>query len=224
MENLNNQKFRCAVLDKNEITHHKGCYCFFKRLRDIVFSLIALILLSPIMLIITIVVFIDSPKASPIFMQERVGLNGKVFKLYKFRSMVPDAEKKLDELLAFNEMQGNAFKIKNDPRITKVGRFLRMTSLDELPQLVNIIKGDMSLVGPRPPLPREVAEYDEYELQRLYVTPGLTCYWQILPDRNDISFDKWVELDIKYIKERSMKTDFIIILKTFSAVFGMNGV
>ena len=99
-----------------------------------------------------------------------------------------------------------------------------MTSLDELPQLVNIIKGDMSLVGPRPPLPREVAEYDEYELQRLYVTPGLTCYWQILPDRNDIPFDKWVDLDIKYIKERSMKTDFIIILKTFSAVFGMNGV
>ena len=138
--------------------------------------------------------------------------------------MIPDAEKKLDELLAFNEMEGNAFKIKNDPRITKVGRFLRMTSLDELPQLVNIIKGDMSLVGPRPPLPREVAEYDEYELQRLYVTPGLTCYWQILPDRNDIPFDKWVDLDIKYIKERSMKTDFIIIFKTFSAVFGMNGV
>ena len=224
MENSNNKKFRCAVLNKNEIIKHKGCYFFLRRLRDIIFSLTALILLSPIMLIITLVVFIDSPKANPIFVQERVGLNGKVFKLYKFRSMIPDAEKKLDELLAFNEMEGNAFKIKNDPRITKVGRFLRMTSLDELPQLVNIIKGDMSLVGPRPPLPREVAEYDEYELQRLYVTPGLTCYWQILPDRNDIPFDKWVDLDIKYIKERSMKTDFIIIFKTFSAVFGMNGV
>ena len=224
MENINNQKFRCAVLDKNEIVHNKGCYFFLKRLIDIIFSLFALVLLSPILLIISIIVFIDSPKASPIFIQERVGVNGKVFKLYKFRSMVPDAEAKLDKLLALNEMEGNAFKIKNDPRITKVGKFLRMTSLDELPQLVNIIKGDMSLVGPRPPLPREVAEYDEYELQRLYVTPGLTCYWQILPDRNDISFDEWVELDIKYIKERSLKTDFIIIIKTFSAVFGMNGV
>ena len=224
MENINNQKFRCAVLDKNEIVHNKGCYFFLKRLIDIIFSLLALVLLSPILLIISIIVFIDSPKASPIFIQERVGVNGKVFKLYKFRSMVPDAEAKLDKLLALNEMEGNAFKIKNDPRITKVGKFLRMTSLDELPQLVNIIKGDMSLVGPRPPLPREVAEYDEYELQRLYVTPGLTCYWQILPDRNDISFDEWVELDIKYIKERSLKTDFIIIIKTFSAVFGMNGV
>ena len=224
MENINNQKFRCAVLDKNEIVHNKGCYFFLKRLIDIIFSLLALVLFSPILLIISIIVFIDSPKASPIFIQERVGVNGKVFKLYKFRSMVPDAEAKLDKLLALNEMEGNAFKIKNDPRITKVGKFLRMTSLDELPQLVNIIKGDMSLVGPRPPLPREVAEYDEYELQRLYVTPGLTCYWQILPDRNDISFDEWVELDIKYIKERSLKTDFIIIIKTFSAVFGMNGV
>ena len=224
MENINNQKFRSAVLDRNEIGHNKGCYFFLKRLIDIIFSLFALVLLSPILLIISIIVFIDSPKASPIFIQERVGVNGKVFKLYKFRSMVPDAEAKLDKLLALNEMEGNAFKIKNDPRITKVGKFLRMTSLDELPQLVNIIKGDMSLVGPRPPLPREVAEYDEYELQRLYVTPGLTCYWQILPDRNDISFDEWVELDIKYIKERSLKTDFIIIIKTFSAVFGMNGV
>ncbi len=224
MENSNNNKFRCAVLDKNKVVHKKGCYCFLRRLRDIVFSLLALILLSPVMLIVAIIVFIECPKANPIFVQERVGLNGKVFKLYKFRSMIPDAEEKLGDLLAFNEMEGNAFKIKNDPRITKVGRFLRMTSLDELPQLFNIIKGDMSIVGPRPPLPREVAEYDEYELQRLYVTPGLTCYWQILPDRNEVSFDKWVELDIKYINERSLKTDFIIILKTFSAVFGMNGV
>ena len=127
------------------------------------------------------------------------------------------------ELLSKNEMEGPAFKIKDDPRITRVGHFIRKTSIDELPQLWNILKGDMSIVGPRPPLPREVAQYTNYQMQRLYVTPGLTCYWQIQPHRNDLSFDEWLELDIKYIQNRSFLEDWKIILMTFGAVLGMNG-
>lgn len=137
--------------------------------------------------------------------------------------MVPNADKMLDSLLNQNEMDGPVFKIKDDPRITRVGRFIRKTSIDELPQLVNVLEGDMSIVGPRPPLPREVEQYDDYEKQRLYITPGLTCYWQIQPRRNDMSFDEWLELDLKYIQERSFRTDLRVILRTFGAVLGMNG-
>ena len=175
------------------------------------------------MLITAIVIVIDSPGAGPIFCQDRVGRDGKVFRFYKFRSMVPNAEKQLDNLLKYNEMEGPAFKIKEDPRITRVGRFIRKTSIDELPQLWNVLKGDMSIVGPRPPLPREVAQYDEYQAQRLLVTPGLTCYWQIQPHRNQLTFDEWLELDLRYIKERSIITDWIIIFKTVGAVLGFNG-
>ena len=174
--------------------------------------------LWPVMLIIAILIFIDDPKGSPIFSQLRCGRNGKEFKFYKFRSMCVDAEAKLEELLKHNEMDGPAFKIKEDPRITRIGRFLRKTSLDELPQLWNILKGDMSIVGPRPPLPREVAQYDEYQRQRLYITPGLTCYWQIQPKRNDLSFEEWMELDIKYVRERSFWVDWKIIFGTVKAV------
>ena len=120
-------------------------------------------------------------------------------------------------------MEGPAFKMKNDPRITRVGSFLRKSGIDELPQLFNVLKGDISLVGPRPPLPREVLQYNDYQKQRLSVTPGMTCYWQIQPKRNTLSFDKWLELDLQYIKERGIKTDFIILLKTVRAVFGMEG-
>ena len=137
--------------------------------------------------------------------------------------MIPNAEAKLAELLEQNEMEGPAFKIKDDPRITRVGKFIRKTSLDELPQLWNILKGDMSIVGPRPPLPREVAEYGEYEMQRLLVTPGLTCYWQVQPHRNELTFDEWVELDVRYIQESNFLTDWKIIFMTFGAVLGMNG-
>lgn len=215
---------REVVLDKNKIEDSKKLYRFFKRVQDIVLSALALIVLFPVMLIVMAVVFFDMPSAKPIFVQKRVGKNGKKFRLYKFRTMVPGAEKELEKLLPYNEMEGRAFKMKNDPRITKVGRFLRKTSLDELPQLINIIKGDMSIVGPRPPVPREYNQYDDFDKQRLYITPGLTCYWQTLPNRNEIAFDKWVSLDIKYIRERSFLTDWKIILKTIPAVIGMNGI
>ena len=175
------------------------------------------------MLLIALAIYIDDPHGSPIFTQIRCGRDGKPFKFYKFRSMCVDAEDKLAALLENNEMDGPAFKIKDDPRITKIGRMIRKTSLDELPQLWNIFKGDMSIVGPRPALPREVELYDDYQLQRMYVQPGLTCYWQVQPRRNDISFDAWIALDIKYIQERSFWVDWKIIFMTVGAVIRGEG-
>ena len=209
-------KMDAAVLldEKQNLREHKG-YWIGRRTQDIVLSFLALVVLSPVMLVIALAIVIDDPSAGPIFSQTRVGRGGKTFTLYKFRSMCPNAEAKLNALLAQNEMDGPAFKMKEDPRITRVGRFIRKTGLDELPQLWNILKGDMSIVGPRPPLPREVEQYNDYELQRLYITPGLSCYWQIEPNRNDLSFDEWVDLDIKYIRERSFLVDWKIIFKTF---------
>ncbi len=215
---------RKLVFDKDKIDENMQAYNRYKRIQDIIISVISLILLSPFLLIIALIVFTECPSASPIFVQDRVGKNGRVFRFYKFRSMIPNAEEKLEELLQHNEMDGHAFKMKDDPRITKVGKFLRKTSLDELPQLFNVLKGDMSIVGPRPPLPREVKKYDEYELQRLYVTPGITCYWQTTPNRNDMTFDEWLMMDLEYIEDRSLKTDWNIILATFVAVVGMNGI
>lgn len=212
-----------TYVNRNEIKERK-LYWLVRRTQDIFFSALALIVLAIPMLIVALVVWIDSPGASPIFVQDRVGRNGKIFKFYKFRSMVPNAEEKLKEVLAQNEMDGPVFKMKHDPRITRVGRFIRRTSIDELPQLINILKGDMSIVGPRPALPREVAQYNDYERQRLYVTPGLTCYWQIQPNRNELSFDEWMELDIKYIRERSFWVDWKIIFGTVAAVLRMYGV
>ena len=214
---------RQPMLDKREVQTGKRLYCAAKRGQDILFSALALLVLWPFMLLLALVIYIDSPGASPFFVQERIGLNGKPFRFIKFRSMVPDAEKKLHALLDKNEMDGPVFKIRRDPRITRVGSFIRRCSIDELPQLINILKGDMSIVGPRPALPREVKKYDDYERQRLYVRPGLTCYWQVQPRRNDLSFDQWLELDLKYIRERSFLTDWRIILKTFRAVIGMEG-
>lgn len=212
-----------TIIDRKAILHRDRGYWFLRRLQDIILSLLALLVLWPVMLIIAIIIVIDSPGAGPIFSQKRVGRNGKEFKFYKFRSMCPNADKMLDQLLDQNEMEGPVFKIKEDPRITRVGKFIRKTSIDELPQLFNILKGDMSIVGPRPALPREVEQYTDYERQRLYVTPGLTCYWQIQPRRNSLSFYEWLELDLKYIQERSFRTDWKIIFKTFGAVLGMNG-
>ncbi len=201
----------------------KPVYGFLKRCCDIVISLLGMIILLVPMLIMALIIVIDSPGASPIYVQKRVGKNGKVFNFYKFRSMVPNAENMLDSLLHKNEMDGPAFKIKDDPRITKVGKFIRKTSIDELPQLFNVLKGDMSLVGPRPPLPREVREYTDRQHQRLSITPGLTCYWQVQPKRNSLTFDEWLELDLKYIQERGVKTDIVILLKTVAAVCGLEG-
>lgn len=202
----------------------KPVYEFFKRCFDIIFSVVALLVLFVPLCIVALVIVIDSPGASPIYVQKRVGKNGKEFKFYKFRSMVPNAEAMLDSLLDKNEMEGPAFKIKEDPRITKFGRIIRRACIDELPQLINILKGDMSFVGPRPPLPREVEMYDEYQMQRLSVTPGLTCYWQVQPERNSISFDDWMKCDVQYIRERSLKTDIKIMFKTVSTVFSMEGI
>ena len=211
-------------LDREEISKSRSFYCVMRRGQDIFFSLLALIILAIPMAIVALIIWIDSPGASPIFSQDRVGRDGKIFKFYKFRSMVPNAEEKLNEILEQNEMDGPVFKMKNDPRITRVGCFIRKTSIDELPQLINILKGDMSIVGPRPALPREVAQYTEYERQRLYVTPGLTCYWQVQPNRNEIAFDEWVDLDLKYIQDRSFWLDWKLIFWTIRAIFGMYGV
>lgn len=201
-------------------------YLFIKRAFDIVASLLALIVLSPLFLVVSVVIFLDDPKGSPIFVQTRVGKDGKEFRFYKFRSMVVNAEKLLDSLIKYNEVDrvdGCVFKIENDPRITRVGRFIRKTSIDELPQLLNVLLGDMSIVGPRPPLPREVEHYTVYQMQRLMVTPGLTCYWQTAHKRNNLDFDERVELDLKYICERSVWLDLKLIFKTFSIIFTRQG-
>ena len=211
------------LLDRETVLHKDRKYWAVRRLQDIVLSILALLVLWPWMLIVALIIVIDSPGASPIFTQTRVGRDGKTFKFYKFRSMRPNAEAELESLLDQNEMEGPAFKIAKDPRITRFGKIIRRTSIDELPQLINIIRGEMSIVGPRPPLPREVEQYDEYAMQRLLVTPGLTCYWQIKPHRNQLSFDEWVALDVKYINERSFRTDWKIIFRTVGAVLGLNG-
>lgn len=225
MIHTNNEKNMQEQLQTiTEPVQSKPVYDFFKRCFDIIFSVVALLVLFVPLCIVALVIVIDSPGASPIYVQNRVGKNGKVFKFYKFRSMVPNAESMLDSLLDQNEMEGPAFKIKEDPRITKFGRIIRRACIDELPQLINILKGDMSFVGPRPPLPREVEMYNEYQLQRLSVIPGLTCYWQVQPERNSISFDDWMECDMRYIRERSLKTDIKIMLKTVSTVFSMEGI
>lgn len=201
----------------------KRVYMCVKRVQDILLSALALVFLFPLLLLIALAVVIDDPKGSPIFSQIRCGKGGELFRLYKFRTMCVDAEEHLEKLLPYNEMTGPAFKIKNDPRITRLGRFLRSTSLDELPQLVNILKGDMSIVGPRPPLYREVKEYTPYQGQRLAVTPGLTCFWQVSPQRNQLSFDVWVELDLRYIREQSWLLDWKLIFQTGRAVLRREG-
>ena len=179
-------------------------YRYIKRIIDILLSGLAIIILSPLLLILCIAIKLDSP--GPIFFtQKRVGIHKTYFQIYKFRTMRTDTPKDMPTHMLANPEQ----------YITKTGRFLRKTSLDELPQLWNILKGDMSIVGPRPALPREVEQYGDYEKQRLYVTPGLSCYWQIAPHRNDLSFEEWMDLDVKYVKERSFWVDWKIIFKTF---------
>lgn len=193
-------------------------YFMIKRLIDIIGSLCGIILLSPVILITAIAIKLTS-KGPVFFAQERVGQYGEVFKMYKFRSMVQDAEELLTKLKEKNEMSGPMFKMKDDPRITTVGRFIRKTSVDELPQLINILKGEMSLVGPRPNLPREVVKFTPYQRLKLVAKPGLTCYWQVM-GRSSIGFEEWMELDIKYIKERNTWIDIKLIFKTFMVLFG----
>jgi len=218
-DELNSQ----AVLPCANEQNKKG-YLAVKRVQDILLSLLALMVLWPFLLVVALIIVIDSPGASPIFVQTRVGKDGRLFRFYKFRTMIPNAEDNLSKLLQYNEMDGPVFKIKQDPRITKVGRILRKSSIDELPQLLNVLRGDMSLVGPRPAIVREVEQYNAYQWQRLSVIPGLTCLWQTQPNRNDMSFDEWLELDIEYIRKRSYWVDWKIIFDTFGAVLSGQGV
>ncbi|MDD3225109.1 MAG: exopolysaccharide biosynthesis polyprenyl glycosylphosphotransferase [Clostridium sp.] len=217
MDNWANAEKFIKSTCENDYKKNKG-YVITKRLIDILGALLGIIFLSPLMIFTAIAIKIDS-KGPIVFSQERVGQGGKVFKMYKFRSMVSDAEELLVKLKDKNEMSGPMFKIRNDPRITKVGKFIRKTSIDELPQLFNVLKGQMSLVGPRPNLPREVIKFSFYQKQKLAVKPGLTCYWQVM-GRNEIGFKQWMELDIKYVKERNLWIDIKLIIRTFFLLFG----
>ena len=184
---------------------------------DYVGAIFLILLLSPVLLIVALLVKLSSP-GPVIYSQERAGLNGRRFMVYKFRTMVADAEELRATLEDQNEMDGPVFKIKNDPRITRIGHFLRRTSLDELPQLFNILKGDMSLVGPRPPIPSEVEQYLPCQRRRLSMKPGLTCIWQVSSRRNDIPFEKWMKMDLKYIDNWCLLLDLKLLLRTLSTV------
>lgn len=192
-----------------------------KRFIDIVGSTIGIVILSPILLVTAIAIKIEDPKGKIFFSQRRIGLNGVEFEMYKLRSMVYNAEELKKQLIEKNEMSGPMFKMKNDPRITKVGKFIRKTSIDELPQLFNVLKGEMSLVGPRPSLPQEVEKFEQWMLRRHEVKPGITCYWQV-GGRNNIDYEEWMKLDIKYVEERNLWVDIKLIFKTFFVLFGDN--
>jgi lipopolysaccharide/colanic/teichoic acid biosynthesis glycosyltransferase len=220
---LRREKINIKSRPLSEMINKRKLFYAFKRIFDFIASLVAIILLSPLLLLISLLIFIDDPHGSPIFVQDRVGKNGKIFRFYKFRSMVVNAEELLEGLREQNEKDGPVFKIKNDPRITRVGKFLRRTSLDELPQFFNVLKGDMSFVGPRPALPNEVEQYNLYHRQRLLVKPGLTCYWQASKNRDDISFNEWMLSDLRYIKNQCALLDLKLIFKTFFSVFTCQG-
>ena len=213
MDKVQGEEEYIKVDDSNRI------YLFLKRTIDILGSAFGLIILSPLFLIVAIAIKIEDSKGSVLFSQKRVGQYGKEFNMYKFRSMVSNAEELKAKLMEQNEMSGPMFKMKHDPRITKVGKFIRKTSIDELPQLINILKGEMSLVGPRPSLPKEVANFEPWMLERLEVKPGLTCYWQVM-GRNYIDFEDWMKLDIKYVHDRNFWLDIKLIFKTFFVLFG----
>ena len=194
---------------------------FIKRPLDIVASVIGLVALSPLFIVLAAMVKFDS-RGPVFFRQMRVGKDGREFEFYKFRSMVEDAEEMKNKLMHLNELEGPVFKISDDPRITPIGRFLRRTSLDELPQLFNVLRGDMSLVGPRPPLPAEVENYEGWQREKLSVLPGITCLWQI-SGRNHIGFTEWMRLDIEYIRRQSFGLDVKILVRTLPAVLLRKG-
>jgi lipopolysaccharide/colanic/teichoic acid biosynthesis glycosyltransferase len=209
------------MIDKGKL-EKQYTYKFIKRTFDVIASLIGLICLSPVFLIIAICIKINDPKGPVFYSAYRVGKNEKLFKMFKFRSMITNADKLKDQLLSQNEVAGAMFKLKHDPRITSVGRIIRKYSLDELPQLANVLQGNMSLVGPRPPLESEVAGYTDFDKQRLLVKPGCTGPWQV-GGRNDVDFGEMVKLDLNYIKNRSLLLDLGIILKTVKIMVKPNG-
>lgn len=202
-------------------TPHDPAALLVKRLLDVAVSFVALVLASPLMLLAALAVRLTSPGPA-FFVQRRTGLNGRPFSLYKFRSMYVDAEKRRRELETRNEMSGPVFKLRDDPRITPVGAWLRRTSVDELPQLWNVLRGEMSLVGPRPPLPEEVSRYQRWQRRRLSMKPGITCLWQVT-GRNRIGFEEWMKLDLAYIDNWSLKLDFKILLQTVPAILTARG-
>lgn len=208
-------------LDKEKIENQKG-YDLIKRIIDLILGCLGLVFISPVMFWIAYKIRKEDPSGPVIFTQKRVGRNGKLFTMYKFRSMCADAEEQLDSLVDKNEIKGAMFKIKEDPRVTEFGKFIRRTSLDELPQLLNVIKGDMSLIGPRPPLQREVAEYTQYDMQRLMVKPGCSGLWQV-SGRNDVHFEEMVEFDINYIQKRGIRYDIALIIKTIKVMMKPDG-
>lgn len=217
---MNLSESKVVLLNKDKI-RSRFVYHSMKRLFDIVAATCGIVILSPLMIIIA--VLIKAEDHGPVFYKQvRVGKNGKTFKMYKFRSMFVNADKMLDKLKEQNDVDGPMFKMKDDPRVTKIGHFIRKHSLDELPQFLNVLKGDMSLVGPRPPLPSEVEEYSEYDKQRLFVIPGCTGLWQAT-ERNEVGFNEMVQLDIQYIQRASFTFDLWIICKTVAIVIKPNG-
>ncbi len=199
--------------------HYAG---ILKSISDVYFSLLALILLSPLFLLIALIIRVDS-RGPVFFIQERIGLRGRKFRLYKFRTMISDAEQLLLKLKEYNEVDGPVFKIKNDPRVTRVGRILRKTGLDEVPQLINVIRGEMSLIGPRPPVASEVVKYERWQLRRLSVKPGITCSWQATPNRHSVNFERWMKMDLKYIDNWSLFEDVKLFFRTFVGFFLASG-
>lgn len=221
---LQSERFRKLQDDLEALSgSERRIYWMGKRLFDIVCSALMLLVLSPLLLLVGLAIYLDDPHGSCLYSQKRVGRRGQVFRMWKFRSMVVNADQLQAELMKRNEKDGPVFKIKDDPRITRVGRFIRKTSIDELPQLWNVLKGDMSFVGPRPALPREVSLYSPFQRQRLLVTPGLTCYWQVSAKRDTIGFDEWVAMDLRYIYERSWLVDLKLIFKTVQVVLTGQG-
>lgn len=199
-------------------------YFAAKRAFDIVFSATVIAVLLVPCLGIALAVWLDDPHGSPIFLQRRIGRHGYPFTMLKFRTMTVNAEERLEELWSANEKSGPVFKIKDDPRITRVGRVLRKTSLDELPQFVNVLMGDMSVVGPRPGLPAEVERYTARDRLRLVIKPGITCFWQTMRNRDDVPFEQWVDEDLRYIGQCSFKTDLRLVLRTVGVVLTAQGV
>ena len=203
-----------AVRTEQIVQASRRKYWKRKRVFDFAASLLLLALSAPLLLLLAVLICLDDPRGGPIFRQTRLGLGGRRFTMYKFRTMAVDAEQRRAELAALNEMDGPVFKIRDDPRVTRIGKFLRRSSLDELPQLFNVLRGDMSIIGPRPPLPCEAAEYTDYQSLRLIVKPGLTGLWQVRTDRNAVSFAEWVEDDMEYILNASLWGDVKLMLKT----------
>ena len=210
-----------AVATGDVVLNDTLAYIAGKRLFDLSVGLLAFVFVIPIVPLIALMIKLDSP--GPVFYrQDRVGRGGRPFRFYKFRSMYREADRRRTELESRNEQEGPVFKIKADPRITPVGQFLRRSSVDEIPQILNVLRGDMSIVGPRPPLPVEVARYQPWHRRRLDVKPGITCLWQIA-GRSQIGFDEWMRLDMEYLRTRSLRTDLAIFLKTLPAVMARRG-